>query len=98
MSVVNIKGRKNRDIRSDEVYIGRAVYMGGWRLPQSKWHNPYSVKKYGRDRALQLFETYAKQHLLSDLEELRGKNLACWCAPEPCHGHILLQLLCETQN
>jgi hypothetical protein len=21
--------------------------------------------------------------------ELRGKVLGCWCAPLPCHGHVL---------
>lgn len=27
------------------------------------------------------------------VEELRGKNLACWCAlDKPCHGDVLLEL------
>jgi len=26
------------------------------------------------------------------LEELRGKNLACWCGEGPCHADILLEL------
>lgn len=27
------------------------------------------------------------------LDELRGKNLACWCAPgTPCHADVLLEL------
>lgn len=27
------------------------------------------------------------------VEELRGKNLACWCKPgEPCHADVLLEL------
>lgn len=27
------------------------------------------------------------------LDELRGKNLACWCKPgEPCHADVLLEL------
>jgi hypothetical protein len=35
-----------------------------------------------------------------DLAELRGKNLACWCAPgAPCHADVLLDLanrpICE---
>ncbi len=26
------------------------------------------------------------------LDDLRGKNLACWCKPgEPCHGDVLLE-------
>lgn len=25
-------------------------------------------------------------------EELKGKKLACWCAPLPCHGDILARV------
>ena len=29
----------------------------------------------------------------ADMEELRGKNLACWCPPDaPCHADRLLKL------
>ncbi|KKL15193.1 hypothetical protein LCGC14_2508010, partial [marine sediment metagenome] len=28
-------------------------------------------------------------------EELKGKNLVCWCAPLPCHGDVLLELANE---
>jgi hypothetical protein len=38
-----------------------------------------------------LFERYAILRL--DPAPLRGKNLACWCAPdERCHADILLKL------
>lgn len=31
--------------------------------------------------------------LREHLNELRGKNLACWCKPgEPCHADVLLEL------
>ena len=30
--------------------------------------------------------------LLAALPELRGKDLMCWCAPEACHGDVLLEL------
>src|SRR4051794_26242749 len=29
---------------------------------------------------------------LEALPELRGKDLVCWCAPENCHGDVLLDL------
>lgn len=37
------------------------------------------------------------------LEQLRGKNLACWCKPgEPCHADVLLELankpMCKEVN
>jgi len=25
-------------------------------------------------------------------DELKGKILACWCAPEACHGHVLARI------
>ena len=30
---------------------------------------------------------------MSDVAQLRGKNLACWCKPgEPCHADVLLEV------
>ena len=35
----------------------------------------------------------ARRSILSTLDDLRGKNIACWCAPgAPCHGDVLLEL------
>ena len=32
-------------------------------------------------------------------QELRGKNLACWCAPsEPCHADVLLYFANESRD
>ena len=31
--------------------------------------------------------------LESRLAELAGKVLGCWCHPEPCHGHALIEAL-----
>lgn len=28
-----------------------------------------------------------------DLEPLRGKRLACWCHPLPCHGDVIVEWL-----
>lgn len=31
--------------------------------------------------------------ILANLRDLRGKDLACWCAPgQPCHADVLLEL------
>jgi hypothetical protein len=30
--------------------------------------------------------------LMAALHELRSKNLVYWCAPEPCHADVLLEL------
>ena len=59
----------------------------------TKWGNPFKIGPDG-DRA-QVIKKH-KAHLdknFSDaaLEELRGWDLACWCAPEPCHCDELLR-------
>lgn len=50
-----------------------------------------------RDRcsAVRWFRVYLREtKALADIrEELRGKNLACWCPlNEPCHADVLLEL------
>ena len=50
--VVHLRREKGKVVQDCDIYIGRACNMGGWRLPQSKWSNPYSVKQHGRDGAL----------------------------------------------
>lgn len=40
----------------------------------------------------------ARSRLTSSIDELRGKNLACFCPPGPCHADVLLELanrVCE---
>jgi hypothetical protein len=62
----------------------------------SRWGNPFSVEKHGRATALALYESYLKRkdgpRRFLDPSNLRGKNLACWCAlDQACHADILLQ-------
>ena len=76
----------------DAAYIGRQMRF--LRLPRSKWANAFKI---GRDGTRTEVITKYRNHLLSRpeliaaLPELRGKDLACWCAPEPCHGEVLLE-------
>jgi len=93
-------------LREPFVYIGRSQFWGAGRhFAASIWHNPFLVKRYGREEALRLFEDHVRTdpRLMPRVTELRGKVLACWCAPpggvgehEPliCHGQVLLRLLC----
>ena len=108
MSVCNVKKKElqKRGIQDFEewnamentVYIGRnmSFYVKG--TTQSKWYNPFSVKKFGREKCLQLYEDYLRNNseLMSCLEELRGKELGCWCHDLSCHGDIILKLLDES--
>lgn len=94
-----------RDPRHE--YIGRnMVFYVGPGAAQSKWSNPFLVKKHGRKKCLELYRSWVVSGvnpltkkrrkggpLFAELGELRGKVLGCWCKPEACHGDVLQELL-----
>lgn len=74
------------------VYVGRPT----------KWGNPWTIKEYGREDALRLYESWLREEILLDpdfLEPLKGKDLACWCPlDKPCHADVILKVLGEKPN
>lgn len=59
--------------------------------------NPFEIGKDGdRKEVIEKYRQYIlnKPELMNSLHELKGKVLACWCKPLPCHGDILVEL-CE---
>jgi hypothetical protein len=91
--VLNLRGH-NGVVPKGAVYIGDRLYRGPWRLPKSKWANPYKIGRDGtREQVIAKFECHLYDTgLFNDIHELHGRDLACWCAPEPCHGDLLLKL------
>jgi hypothetical protein len=82
-------------VQGCDVYIGRACHRGGWRLPQSRWHNPFTIRQCGSRRAAcEAYRRYllASEELMAALPELAGQTLGCFCAPEPCHGDVLVEV------
>lgn len=73
---------------SFDVFIGRP----------SKWGNPFEIGPgMTREQAIALFRVHVKRSgLLADLHELQGKRLGCFCAPDPCHGDVLVELANES--
>ena len=70
---------------------------------RTRWGNPYrmhSAKSRGdgtREEVIALYGHYlVDSDLVGDLEVLRGHALACWCAPAPCHGDVLVDALKST--
>ena len=89
--VLNAGGRTPNELGPNEVYIGGAVH--GWR--KSKWANPFKLSRDDdRDEVIAMYRRWLlhRPDLLAALPELRGKDLVCWCAPEACHGDVLLEL------
>lgn len=82
----------------NSVYIGRSCFRGGYKLYQSKWHNPFKVKDYESPEIVcKLYKDYIlKSELIKDLSELRGKLLMCFCDDiTKCHGSVLRQLISQ---
>ncbi len=93
--VVNARGRKPNEVGPNEIYVGRST-RNGWR--KSRWGNPFTVRPNAtqeqRADVIAMYRRWVlhRPDLLAVLPELRGKDLICWCAPEACHGDVLLEL------
>lgn len=97
---------------SNAIYVGRPTRFGNpfaLKLTGSEWavidrngnqRGPaYKDIKEAKRRAIFLFEMVMRIKLKEDpnfLNNLIGKDLACWCpCGEPCHAEVLLDLLKE---
>lgn len=81
--VVNLS--VERTVPEGYVYVGRP----------SKWGNPFIEGRDGtRSEIIRKYRDYITSDptLMSEVKELRGHNLGCWCHPKPCHADVLLEL------
>jgi predicted nucleic acid-binding Zn ribbon protein len=95
--VINIKSGEPYD-----VYIGHRMKRGRYNLEDSPWRNPHN-RKY-REGLITAHESVGlflhdllmgrldDPNQIAKLPEVRGKILACWCKPGPCHGDVLARL------
>lgn len=64
---------------------------------KTEWGNPFELPADG-DRHT-VIRNYARHYLpnkpslLAKLDSLPGKALGCWCAPEACHGDVLVGVI-----
>ena len=81
-----VLNKRTDKIPADAVYVGRP----------SKYGNPFKIGKNSRADVIDLYRSRIVNILQSTdshyLDELRGKDLVCWCAPLPCHADVLLEL------
>lgn len=84
MKVLNMR---NINKHSDVIYIGRG----------SPWGNPYRIGEDGnRTEVIEAYRKYARRMLSENphwLRRLEGKDLVCYCAPQACHGDVLLEMM-----
>lgn len=73
-----------------------------FKIGEDAWDVPRDFRgQCARDatHAVELYRALIRQYglpICCDLAEIRGKNLACWCAlNKPCHADVLLDLANE---
>ena len=84
------------------VYVGRPTKWGNpWTVtPPSKRSHAVSEKFY-YDQAVEAFTFWIEDEEQAQLraeirQELKGKDLACWCPEDkPCHADLLIQIANE---
>ena len=99
--IINLKGKKylygkKCEKIKDIVYCGRSMFMGNWELEKSIWGNPFKVtNEITNEMACKKYEEYLlnNSELMDKLYLLKGKKLACWCSPLPCHTEIIIKIM-----
>lgn len=86
----------------------RILIINGARFPpnHSPYHNPFRLIACHNNMNLLVrqYREYLDSHpeiiaaLVAELARIFEThsgpvNLGCWCAPDPCHGHILLEYI-----
>jgi hypothetical protein len=76
-----------------------AVYVGR----PSRWGNPWRVtEEMPAEEAVARYRAWldglSPMQRRAFLDPLRGRDLACWCAPgKTCHAEVLLAMANETE-
>lgn len=84
-----VLNRKTHEIPVDAMYVGRP----------SKYGNPFVIGRHGtREQVIERYRDHLKSnpHLVNlARQELRGKDLVCFCSPLACHADVLLEVANE---
>lgn len=69
-----------------------AIYIGR----PSCWGNPFILGQDGtREEVIQKYREWiqTQPELMARARKvLRAQHLLCYCAPQPCHGHVLAEI------
>ena len=73
----------------NSTYIGRP----NWRYQlDGIWGNPFTLERDGsRERVVWLYVSWFPISLIQRLDEIKGRDLFCWCKPLLCHGDFLIE-------
>lgn len=73
----------------NQAYIGRPSIFG----------NPFTINVHGnREEVIEQYKKWIVDQpeiIKAAKEQLRGKDLVCFCAPKSCHGDVLIKIANE---
>lgn len=83
--MIPVLNKKHGAAPAGSVYIGRP----------SQWGNPFAIGLDDRATVIDKYRRYIAVHpeLVDQLRDENPTALVCWCAPLPCHGDVLAELL-----
>lgn len=89
--LVRIKRSQGVVTQGCDVYIAHACNAAGWNLKKSKWYIEECIGN------LEEYRKYIENNvsLKSQIYELVGQTLGCWCEKSKlkgCHGNVLIDL------
>lgn len=92
---VQLSRKKGWRMPPNTVKVDRTTPFGNrWTI--GTWSNTLGRHVATTQEAVDLFRKFAfvEPHMIGYAkEQLRGKNLACWCKlGEPCHADVLLEI------
>ena len=99
--MARVLNKRTDTIPPDAVYVGRPSKWGNpYNIGDSKFMLGIprgDGDKLTREEAIERYRwrlraTEMGATLMEQMDELRGKDLVCWCAPLPCHADVLLEL------
>jgi hypothetical protein len=100
---IQLRRTKGWEMPPNTVKVDRTTKWGNpfvvgetYPIVEEGYSEPIGQSKIASiEDAVYAFRPWCDEYMAQwgDLEPLRGKNLACWCAPgSPCHADVLLEL------
>lgn len=94
-----VLNKRTNVIPQDAIYVGRPSKWGNpWRIGE---RHPADGHRLSREEVVEWYRNALPRMLLAkddegniilNIQELKGKDLVCWCSPLLCHGDILLEV------
>lgn len=78
--------------RTSFAYIGRPSIVGNpfpLTDPRNETERAAVIERYRE----WFHEQIKNPEFRAEVEQLRGRDLGCWCAPRACHGDVILDWL-----